>query len=107
MDAAGNGAAADESDDTATAADQSSGTVADESNRAGYGATGAERHDGTSWVAAGTGAEADRAFVSAGHVHRLHEAEEPSLEPDCAVYANECSFAASDKYGPAEVAVAG
>ena len=55
MDAAGNGAAADESDDTATAADQSSGTVADESNRAGSGAAGAERHDGTAWIAAGSG----------------------------------------------------
>ena len=60
MDAAGNGAAADESNDTAT--------VADESYRSSTAAGCAERHDGTGWIAAGSCSENDRAFVSAGHV---------------------------------------
>src|SRR5260370_30340347 len=105
MDAAGNGAAADESE----SADESNdtATATDESERSGTSADGGERYDGTAWIAAGTGSEADRAFVSAGHACGLFEAEEPPLESDSAVYGDECSFAGPGKYRPAEIAAAG
>src|SRR6266481_526414 len=109
MDAAGNGAAADESESADESPDESDDTAAtaDESERSGTAAAGAERHDRTAWIVAGSSGEADRTFIYAGHADRLHKAEEPPLEPDCAVYGDECSFAGSDKYGPVEVAAAG
>src|SRR5207244_12837499 len=82
-------------------------TGADESGRTGASAGGVERYDGTGWIAAGSAAAADRALRSSGHECRLFEAEEPSLESDCAVYRDECSCAAFGKYRPAEVADAG
>src|SRR5258708_35094545 len=51
MDAAGSGAAADESNDT--------DPDADEPDRSGAAATRDQRYDGTVWIAAGSGAEAD------------------------------------------------
>jgi len=91
MDAAGNGTAADESESESTDESNDTGTGADQSYGACASAAGAERYDGTAGIAAGPGSEADRAAVSVGHACELFEAEEPSLEPDCAVYGDECS----------------
>jgi hypothetical protein len=61
MDAAGNGAAADESESPDESPDESNdtATAADESDGSGASAGRAERHDGTAWIAAGPGSEAD------------------------------------------------
>ena len=61
MDAAGNGAAADESESANESTDESydTATGADESDRSGAGAARAKRYDGTGWIAAGSGSEAD------------------------------------------------
>src|ERR1700679_2949373 len=84
MDAAGNGAAS-----------ESTGTG--ESNRTSASASGDERYDGTAGIATGSSAEADRSALSAGHGQRLHEAEEPFLEPDCALHGDECARTVAGK----------
>ena len=79
MDAAGNGAA-DESNDTATDTGKSDGC--------GASAASGERYDGTAGVAAGASTKVDGTFLPPGYGRGLHEAEEPSLESDCALYAD-------------------